>query len=256
MAELERRTGVNRETIRVLIRRGLLPQPERPNPKVAHYTEEHVLAVMAIRQLQQQYRMTLGQIANVLQGKPTNQRVEPNAFAHLEQLLAWRLRVEDQLVSIESLAPLNPAAAADAKAFESLGLLERIRSDTDTMLSHTDARLVSIWGEMRRAGFDEAANFHPDSLDHYMRAADYLARAEAEKFLARTEGRMSEEKAAEMLRIALPLMLDFFGLLRTKFFLRNIAQAAAESNKVTAKRRRAKSALPRPSGVTDESDRS
>lgn len=245
MAELERRTGVNRETIRVLIRRGLLTEPERPKPKVAHYTEEHVQAVTAVRQLQQQYRMTLGQIANVLQGKPIDQRVEPNAFAHLEQLLASRLSVEDQLVPIESLTLLNGSAAIDAKAFEGLGLVERIPSDGGHQLSHTDARLVSIWGEMRRAGFDEAANFHPDSLDHYFRAAEYLAKAEAEKFLARTEGRMSEEKAADMLRFALPLMLDFFGLLRTKFFLRNIAQANAERESIAKKRRRAKTSLPK-----------
>lgn len=226
MAELEKRTGVNRETIRVYIRSGLLPEPERPKPTVAHYNEDHVQAILTIRQLQQQYRMTLAQIGNVLQGRPVDHRVEATAFTHLEQLVASRFPDQDQLVALDTLTEANPAAITDAKAFQSLGIVDRITTPTGAMVSHTDARLLAIWGEMRAAGFDEGNNFYADSLDHYFRAAEYLAHAEAEKFLARTEGRLSEEKAAEMLRFALPLMLDFFGLLRTKFFIRNIAREA------------------------------
>ena len=39
MGELEQRTGVNRETIRVLIRKGLVPEPDKPKATVAHYNE-------------------------------------------------------------------------------------------------------------------------------------------------------------------------------------------------------------------------
>lgn len=224
MSELAERTGVNRETIRVLIRRGLIPQPEKPKATIAHYTEDHVQAVLAVRQLQQQFRMTLDQIGKVLQGKPIDQRVESTAFSHLEQLVAVGVGFQDQLVPIESLVTSNPHAITDAKAFEGLGMVDRIRTPQGDFLSYTDARLISIWGEMRGVGFDEAANFYPDSLDHYMRASEYLAQAEAEKFVARTEGRMSETEAADMLQFALPRMLDFFGLLRMKFFIRNIKQ--------------------------------
>ena len=225
MSELEHRTGVNRETIRVFIRRGLLAQPERPKPTVAHYTEDHVRGILAIRQLQQNYHMTLNQIAKVMQGRPLEQRVEATAFSHLEELVAAATGVQAQLVSIESLCAENPHAANDAKAFETLGLMDRVRARGIYFVSQTDAQLLTIWSQMRAAGFDEAANFYPDSLDHYFKAADYLAHAEAEKFLARTEGRIAEEVAAEMLRTALPLMLDFFGLLRMKFFIRNIGLA-------------------------------
>ena len=37
MKELERETGVGRETIRFYIREGLLPEPERPKRNVAAY---------------------------------------------------------------------------------------------------------------------------------------------------------------------------------------------------------------------------
>ena len=35
MRELEQRTGVHRETIRVYLREGLIPEPERPRKTVA-----------------------------------------------------------------------------------------------------------------------------------------------------------------------------------------------------------------------------
>ena len=45
---------------------------------------------------------------------------------------------------------------------------------------------------------------------------------EAKLFLERVEGKMGEDEAAAMLEFALPAMLDFFGIIRQKVFLRNI----------------------------------
>jgi DNA-binding transcriptional MerR regulator len=229
MQELERRTGVNRETIRILIRKGLLPEPEKPKPTVAHYTEDHVQGVLAIRQLQQQYRMTLSQIGDVLKGRPTGQRIESMAFAHLEQLVKAGTGYTDQLISIDSLIEANQHATTDARAFEQLGIVDRLESPDGEMVSHTDAQLISIWGKMRGLGFDEEANFPPETLDHYAKAAAYLARAEAERFVARARWRIDETQAAQMLQTALPLMLDFFGLLRMKLFLRNLHELESSS---------------------------
>ena len=44
MAELERRSGVGRETIRYYIREGLLPEPERRARNVAVYGDVHAAA--------------------------------------------------------------------------------------------------------------------------------------------------------------------------------------------------------------------
>ncbi|MDB5698956.1 MAG: hypothetical protein JWN69_1760, partial [Alphaproteobacteria bacterium] len=62
MRDLERRTGVNRETIRVFLRHGLIPEPARPKPNVADYGETHVQAIQAVRDLQRNSSMTLRQI--------------------------------------------------------------------------------------------------------------------------------------------------------------------------------------------------
>lgn len=49
MRELEKRTGVGRETIRYYIREGLLPEPDRASRNSASYTDDHVARLKAIK---------------------------------------------------------------------------------------------------------------------------------------------------------------------------------------------------------------
>lgn len=223
MRELETRTGVNRETIRVYIRHGVIPQPARPKRNVADYSEEHVQAIRAVRDLQRDSRLTLTQIAEIMQGRSVDRRIDAGAFQHLEQLVAARVGVDMGQVTIDSLLDRYPHADSDARALAAINAVEIIRNgDGVDRLSLTDARLVTTWGEMRAAGFVETVDFSPEILSYYVRAAEYVAANEATKFFKRTVGRVTEDEAASMLQIALPRMLDFFGLLRQKAFLRNI----------------------------------
>ncbi|MDB5699027.1 MAG: merR regulatory family protein [Alphaproteobacteria bacterium] len=222
MKELEARTRVGRETVRVYLRFGIIPQPVRAKRNVAHYGEEHVRAILAVRELQRESRLTLTQIAEIVRGRATERRIEPGAFQQLEELVAIGVGLDNSLVAISSLIKDNPHALDDARALHKIGAAEVIQEESEPKLSLTDARLVTIWGQMRRAGFVESADFPPEILIFYVEAAEYLAGNEASKFLERIEGRISEEQAAAMCDVALPRMLDFFGLLRLKFFLRNI----------------------------------
>ncbi|MDB5699215.1 MAG: merR regulatory family protein [Alphaproteobacteria bacterium] len=222
MRELEERTGVGREAIRVYLRYGIVPEPLSQNGTDADYGEGHVRAVLAVRNLQQDSRLTLGQIADVVSGRSTEERIEPVAFRHLEELVATGVGLDDRLVAISSLTDKNPNALEDARIFHSIGAAVVIDDGGEPKLSLTDAQLVTIWGEMRRAGFAESVDFKPELLLFYVQAAAGLADNEATKFLERTQGRISEEEAAAMLHVGLPRMLDFFGLLRLKFFLQNI----------------------------------
>jgi DNA-binding transcriptional MerR regulator len=222
MRELEDRTGVGREAIRVYLRYGILPEPLSQNGTDAEYGEGHVRAVLAVRNLQQDSHLTLSQIADVVRGLSTEERIEPVAFRHLEDLVATGVGLDDSLVAISSLIDKNPHALEDARVFHSIGAAVVVEDKGEPKLSLTDARLVMIWGEMRRAGFVESADFGPDQIRFYVQAAASLADNEATKFLERTQGRISEEEAAAMLHVGLPRMLDFFGLMRLKFFLQNI----------------------------------
>jgi DNA-binding transcriptional MerR regulator len=222
MKELEGRTGVSRETIRVYLRFGIIPDPVRTRRNAFEYGDEHVRAVLAVRELQRESRLTLTQIAEVVRGRTSRQRIEASAFQHLEELVATGVGLDNNLIAISTLTEENPHAVYDALAFESVGAVEVIQDHHEPMLSLTDARLIMIWGQMRRAGFVESADFSPEIVRFYVEAAEYVASNEVAKFLERTETGTLEGATAAMLDVALPRMLDFLGLLRLKFFWRNI----------------------------------
>ena len=222
MRELEARTGLNRETIRVYLRHGLVPVPQRPLPNVADYDESHVRAILAVRDLQVGSGLTLRQIKQTLNGQHGDRRIEAGAFQHLEALVATRVGLDDRQISIASLLKAFPHAVKDAKALQSIGIVDIKETAVGPCLSVTDARLVTIWGEMRTAGFTEETGFSPDVLAFYVEPAEYVAGREAAIFLERAEGKISADQAATMLQSALRVMLDFFGLLRMKAFMRNI----------------------------------
>lgn len=222
MKELEQRTGVHRETIRVYLRHDLIPPPSRPSKTVAHYGDEHVRAIIAVRRLQQESRMTLPQIRAVMKGDAADQRVNANAFSQLEELVSARVGHDEQRVPLAVLAKRHKHAKGDARALAAFGAVEIIRDSAGDSVSIVDAELISIWGKMREHGFLEDLDFSPKMLDFYVDAAKFVAGWEARTFLDRTEGLIDEEAAAAMIEHAFPLMLDFFGLLRRKEFLRNI----------------------------------
>lgn len=222
MRDLETRTGVNRETIRVYLREGLLPEPERPKRNVADYNDDHVRAIHAVRQLQRDSGMTLQEISKLMNGAPAPRPLAAGVFAHLEELVATRVGYERGLVSLNRLAETNAFAERDARAMADVGLIDLIDGPDGCQLSPTDAGLIETWARMRRAGFGEHSGFAPGILDYYRTAAELVADNEARLFLERVEGVLGEDEAAAMLQVALPTMLDFFGMLRLKAFLRNI----------------------------------
>lgn len=233
MRDLENKTGVNRETIRILFREGLLPEPARPARNVADYDETHVRAILAIRELQRDSGLTLPQIKAAMHGQAPRRRVEAGAFQHLEELVAMRVGFENASpVPLDSLTDRNPHAESDARVFDALGMVTLIEGTDGLELSLSDAKMIEIWGSMRLAGFMEGAGFPPNILDYYRYASEYVAANEAKLFLERTEGRIEEDEAANMLQLALPLMLDFFGLLRQKAFMRNLHEATREGKPV------------------------
>lgn len=222
MRELEGKTGVNRETIRVYFREGLLPEPSRPARNVADYSEDHVRSILAVRKLQRESGMTLPQIRQMLNGGGAGRSLGASVFQHLEELVASRVGVEQGLVSLETMLQTNPNARIDARALDRIGAIDLIKSPKGDSMSITDAGLVRIWGRMRAVGFDEAHGFPPEIVDYYIEAAEFVAGKEAQLFLERVEGIVSKDEAAAMIEFALPTMLDFFGLIRLKAFLRNI----------------------------------
>jgi DNA-binding transcriptional MerR regulator len=223
MRELEQRTGVDREVIRIMLRKGLIPEPTRPARNLADYNEAHVRAISTVRELQRESRLTLDEIKSIIDGKHLEGRTDAGGYRHLENLLALRFGLhEPRLVPVAAIEKRYPQAERDARAFARMGMLSILEGEAGPQLTLTDARLVEIWGAIREAGFVEESGFAPENIAFYLKAANEVAAREAAIFFQGSAGKITDERAAEMLQTALPLMLDFFGLLRIRAFIRNL----------------------------------
>lgn len=219
MRELERRTGVNRETIRVYLRHGLLPEPQRPKPNVALYGEEHVRGILAVRRLQKDQRLPLRRIRRAIDGDAAAMPSGVEHFPQLDGLIAARAGVDDSLVPLAALAGRNPKAADDARRLEKVGAIHRVKRPGGLHVSRIDAELVGLWGDMRAAGYTEELGFTPDICRLHVEAAQALAHEELKIFLAHMSGQRPEDPAADMAQAALNHLLSFFGLIRVKTVL-------------------------------------
>ncbi|MCB2089606.1 MAG: MerR family transcriptional regulator [Sphingomonadaceae bacterium] len=222
MRDLERKTGVNRETIRVYLREGLVPQPQRPARNSADYDERHVRAIRAVRRLQSDNGMTLPQIKAVLEGKQSNRPIGAQSLTQLEELVSVRVGVNKNQISLDELERTYPNAKRDAAGLEKVGIIEISHGKHGEAVTLSDAGLIDIWSRMRAAGFTEENGFPPEILSYYVDAAELVAGREAGIFLEQVKGVLTEDEAASMLEVALPSMLAFFGIIRQRIFLRNI----------------------------------
>ncbi|MGE0774947.1 MAG: MerR family transcriptional regulator [Sphingomonadaceae bacterium] len=226
MKQLEQQTGVNREVIRIFLRKGLIPAPRRPARNVAEYDERHVRAIATVRDLQRSGRLSLDQIGDLIEGRGLEPNASNGAYQHLETLLAMRFGVDESpRVTLAQLTNRLPEAERDARTFTKLGMIDIVTTSDGEMLSLGDARLVEIWSAIREAGFVEERGFPPENIAFYKQAAEMIANEEVRIFLEGSAGRIADDRAAAMLQTALPMMLDFLGLLRLKAFLRAMRHA-------------------------------
>ena len=219
MRELERRTGVNRETIRVYLRHGLLPDPLRPKANVADYSEEHVRGIFAIRQLQKDKRLPLRRIKRAVDGDASAMPTDASQFSQLDSLIAARAGIDEALLPLTVVQARHAKASDDIRRLEKIGAIRRIRRRDGFYLSRIDAQLVNLWGDMRAAGFTEALGFTPEVCKLHVETAQALAHEELKIFLAHLSGQRHEDPAADMAQAALTHLLSFFGLIRVKTVL-------------------------------------
>lgn len=84
MRELVEATGVSAPTILFYVNRGLLPQPSRPRPNVAHYPFDFVERIHFIKRLQTHHRLSLDRIGKLLRQRDQGKEVAPLIEMHEE----------------------------------------------------------------------------------------------------------------------------------------------------------------------------
>jgi DNA-binding transcriptional MerR regulator len=224
MRELEQRSGVGRETIRYYIRMGLLPEPARPKPNVADYSDEHVRRLSVIRRLQAERYLPLGFIKQVLE-RPTSGEIA--ALPGLEGLLAASLGV----AAANGGTSLADAAAQAGLTPAELDVLmrDRVVEAQGGALAPLDLAIAKAWGRVRASGYTPEAGFFADDARLYVEALEPLTRREIERFYGRLAGSGTVEDAARMGQAGIELINDLIALLRTRMLLSLVAEMNANA---------------------------
>jgi DNA-binding transcriptional MerR regulator len=231
MNELERRTGVGRETIRFYIRAGLLPEPQRRARNVAVYSDVHVQRLRTIRRLKEERFLPLDIIRRILMGDPTALPATADPFGELAPLLAARLGVgvDEPPVELQTLIAADPLAAQDVRDMCELGTISVRDEDGTAVVSRLDARIIALWRDIRRAGYDPAA-FPVEYIRLYMDALRPMAAEEVARFFAGFEGRIDQGDAAGKAQAGVEIINALIAALRTRFLLEEVAQRTLNSS--------------------------
>ncbi len=222
MRELERRSGVGRETIRYYIRLGLLPEPGRPKANVADYGEEHVRRLGVIRRLQRERYLPLSFIKQVLD-RPTSGEIA--ALPGLEGMLAASLGVAR---GATPLAQASVEAGLERAELEVL-IRDGVVAVRDGALGALDLAIAKAWGRVKAAGYDPDAGFFAEDAAVYAEALEPLARREIERFYGRLAGSGTVEDAARLGQAGIEIINDLITLLRTRILLGLVAETNARA---------------------------
>lgn len=223
MRDLEKASGVGRETIRYYIREGLLPEPDKASRNSARYSDVHVQRLRAIKRLQEERFLPLAVIRTLLEADDGDRWLLPEAFPMLDALLAQRL---------DEAGPARVALADMAlpdHGHEHLADLT-ISVAEDGTISARDAAILRTVQRLDEIGFKSELGFDGGQMRLYNVLIDWLTAQEIRHFLEHTAGHVGEAKALDMAEQGISLVNELLGQLRTRALLRKLAERRRIAN--------------------------
>jgi DNA-binding transcriptional MerR regulator len=219
MRELEKRTGVGRETIRYYIREGLLPEPDRASRNSASYNDDHVARLKAIKRLQDERFLPLAVIKTLLDAEDGDRWLAPAAFPQLDSMLRARLDADAARLPVETVLASIGHTRAELADLVGANLIE---VDADDTVTARDAAILRVLGEMRASGFTEARGFRDNMMAVYADFIEWVTAQEMRYFFESTAGHVTEAEALDMAERGIASINELLSLMRTRAILRKL----------------------------------
>jgi DNA-binding transcriptional MerR regulator len=225
MKDLERATGVGRESIRFYIREGLLPEPERPGRNVAWYDESFIERIRLIKELQQKRYLPLQVIKAIVNGDtpPTPRELETLDALEGKLLPAGDAALAGKRERLSALAKRTGLPVRELRELAATEAIEIVTIAGDHWIEGVGIRLVELWGRFRAAGFTAERGFPAEQVRLYVDMASLLAREELRRFTQGLAGRVSNTELVRMAEDGIRLGSEVVALLRHAALLRFIA---------------------------------
>lgn len=248
MKDLERATGVGRESIRYYIREGLLPEPVRPGRNVAWYDESFVGRIRLIKELQQKRYLPLHVIKAIVTGDaaPTANEVETLGALDGRLLPAGDARLAGARERLSALARRLGLPVREIRQLASVDAIAIVTHDGDQWVEGVGIRIVELWARFRAAGFSAELGFEPEQIRVYSDMVRLMAREELRVFTRGLAGRVGQDELVRMAEEGIRIGNEVIALLHHAALLQFIAEgggadvpeAEPAEGGVTAPRRR------------------
>jgi DNA-binding transcriptional MerR regulator len=235
MRDLEKASGVSRETIRFYIREGLLPEPARTHRNSATYTDAHLARLLTIRRLKDERFLPLSVIRTLFSGDVAGW-IDPETLPEIEHLLRARLdqegdRVEAIAFCVEQGG--DPDYLADTIA---AGV---IRPAADGTLSPRDQRILRLMIDGMKVGFTRERGYAGAGLGRLAELMHGLAELEVKEFFANVAPHVGELEAADMAERGIGIVNSLMAELFTRETLALISERRRIANDNAAEAGRA-----------------
>ncbi|PZN93214.1 MAG: hypothetical protein DCF31_13460 [Alphaproteobacteria bacterium] len=227
MRELEKASGVGRETIRYYIREGLLPEPARASRNSAFYSDDHVSRLRAIKRLQEERFLPLAVIRSLLEAEDGERWLAPAAFPMLDSMLAARLGAGQERVAISEVIE---QLGIDAKVLAEHTATGMITVDAAGTVSTRDVAILRSLKELSDIGFTEDLGFVGDQVRFYIDFIEWVTNQEMRLFFERTAGHVGEARALDMAERGVSAVNDLLSQLRTRALLRKLGERRRVAN--------------------------
>jgi len=226
MRDLEKASGVGRETIRYYIREGLLPEPARASRNSAFYSDDHVTRLRAIKRLQEERFLPLAVIRSLLEAEDGERWLAPEAFPMLDSMLAARLGDGARL----PVAVLAGQLAKGAEAITELSAVGMISVDAENMVTMRDVAIAHAINDLADIGFSEELGFVGEQMRFYLDFVEWVTTQEMRLFFERTAGRVGEARALDMAERGVSVVNELLSQLRTRALLRKLGERRRVAN--------------------------
>ncbi|WP_426169162.1 MerR family transcriptional regulator [Sandarakinorhabdus sp. DWP1-3-1] len=227
MRELEKASGVGRETIRYYIREGLLPEPARASRNSAFYSDDHVSRLRAIKRLQEERFLPLAVIRSLLEAEDGERWLAPAAFPMLDSMLAARLGAGQERVAIGDVID---QLGIDTKVIAEHTATGMIAVDAAGTVSARDVAILRSLKELADIGFTEDLGFVGDQVRFYIDFIEWVTNQEMRLFFERTAGHVGEARALDMAERGVSAVNDLLSQLRTRALLRKLGERRRVAN--------------------------
>ena len=226
MKDLERATGVGRETIRFYIREGLLPAPERPARNVAWYDESFVERIVLVKKLQTERYLPLSVIRSIVGGEenPAQAEVQTLLDVHGNLSPSAREAAARPPERLSTLAKRVGLAAKEILAMAKTEAITVVTRDGDQWVEGHDIAIVELWGRARSAGYTDDVGFTAETLRMYVEFCRWLVREELRNFTSHVTGKAEPERVQRMAEVGIANSGEFLRLIHERVLLDAIAR--------------------------------